>query len=103
GILKNTMAFYNRMSPPVARYSRVRGYPAVTGAFPLATLADEITTPGEGQVRALIINAGNPVTAGPDGARLDAALAELDLLVAVDFFQRESHRHAHWLIPGCHF
>jgi len=103
GVLKNTMATYNRMAPPVQRFSRVRGHPAVTGAFPLATLADEILTPGEGQVRALIINAGNPVVSGPDGPRLDSALEQLDLLVAVDFFQRESHRHAHWLIPGCHF
>ena len=47
--------------------------------------------------------AGNPVVSGPQGPLLDDALAKLDLLVAVDLVQRESHRHAHWLIPGEHF
>lgn len=103
GLLKNTMAAYNRVAPKALPPSRVHGYRAVAGAYPLSSLADEITTPGDGQVRAFIINSGNPVNSGPDGDRLDSALAQLDLLVAVDFFQRESHRHAHWLIPGCHF
>ena len=44
-------------------------------------------------------NAGNPVVSAPDGHKLDAALASLELLVAIDLVQRESHRHAHWLIP----
>ena len=51
----------------------------------------------------MVINSGNPVVSGPDGAKLDAALAQLDLLVAVDFVQRESHRHAHWLLPAVHW
>ena len=55
--------------------SRVRGLPAIAGARSLAELADEITTPGEGQIRALLCNSGNPVLSGPQGARLDAALA----------------------------
>lgn len=103
GIFKNTMKLLNTMSPPSKVRSRVGGYRMIAGGFPLATLPEEITTSGDGQVRALIINAGNPVVAGPDGARLDAALAQLDCLIAIDFFQRESHRHAHWLIPGTHF
>lgn len=103
GILKNSMKVYNKMAPQTARRSRIGGYRAVAGGYPLAILPDEITTPGTDQVRALIINAGNPVVSGADGTRLDAALQELDLLIAIDLFQRESHRHAHWLIPGCHF
>lgn len=83
--------------------SRLRGRPMVAGAHALAELPDEITTPGRGQLRALVLNAGNPVVSGPDGAKLDAALAQLDLLVAVDFVQRESHRHAHWLLPAVHW
>ena len=51
----------------------------------------------------MVINCGNPVVSGPDGAKLDAALAQLDLLVAIDFVQRESHRHAHWLLPAAHW
>ena len=69
----------------------------------MSELADEITTPGRGQIRALLINSGNPVISGPDGARLDRALASLELLVVIDFVQRESHRHAHWLLPAVHW
>lgn len=75
----------------------------VAGYHSLAELPDEIATPNPGQIRAVIIDAGNPVVSGPQGEALDAALAQLDLLVAVDLVQRESHRHAHWLIPGAHW
>jgi formate dehydrogenase len=91
------------MLPPSKTPSRVRGIVPVAGAHALAELPDEINTPGQGQIKALIIQAGNPVNSGPDGAALDEALSKLDLLVAVDLVQRESHRHAHWLIPGVHF
>jgi formate dehydrogenase len=84
-------------------YSRLRGREMIAGAHALAELPDEITTPGRGQIKALVINSGNPVVSGPDGAKLDAALESLDLLVAVDFVQRESHRHAHWLLPAVHW
>ena len=103
GIFKNTMQLLNKMSPPVTKRSRIGNYQSIASGFPLATLPDEITTPGEGQIRALIINGGNPVVAGADSPRMDAAFKELECLIAIDFFQRESHRHAHWLIPGCHF
>ncbi|OMC33544.1 formate dehydrogenase [Mycobacterium sp. GA-1841] len=83
--------------------SRLAGRELVAGAHALAELPDEITTPGHGQIRALVINSGNPVVSGPDGGRLDAALAQLDLLVAIDLVQRESHRHAHWLLPAVHW
>lgn len=83
--------------------NRLSGRTMVAGAHSLSELPDEITTPGSGQIRALVINCGNPVVSGPDGARLDKALAQLDLLVAIDFVQRESHRHAHWLLPAVHW
>ncbi len=83
--------------------SRLSGRKMVAGAHALSELPDEITTPGTGQIRAMVINCGNPVVSGPDGAKLDAALAQLDLLVAIDFVQRESHRHAHWLLPAVHW
>lgn len=51
----------------------------------------------------MIINSGNPVVSGPEGGKLDSAFEDLELLIAIDQFQRESHRHAHWLIPGDHF
>ena len=75
----------------------------VAGAHALSELPAEITTPGRGQIRAMVINSGNPVVSGPDGAKLDEALEQLDLLVAIDFVQRESHRHAHWLLPAVHW
>jgi formate dehydrogenase len=83
--------------------SRLQGRGMVAGAHALAELPDEIMTEGPGQIRAMVINCGNPVVSGPDGAKLDAALAQLDLLVAIDFVQRESHRHAHWLLPAVHW
>ena len=86
-----------------AHKSRLRGRGMVAGAHALAELPDEITTPGPGQIRAMVINCGNPVVSGPDGGKLDAALAQLDLLVAIDLVQRESHRHAHWLLPAVHW
>jgi formate dehydrogenase len=85
------------------RRSRVRGIETVVGQHSLAELADEITTPGDGQIRALILGGGNPVSTGAGGAKLANALGELELLVSVDLFQRESHREAHWLIPAVHF
>ena len=85
------------------RRSRVRGIQTVVGQYSLAELADEITTPGEGQIRALILGGGNPVSTGGGGGHLANALCELELLVSVDLFQRESHRDAHWLIPAVHF
>lgn len=84
-------------------HNRLSGRTMVAGAHALSELPDEITTPGSGQIRAMVINCGNPVVSGPDGARLDEALAQLDLLVAIDFVQRESHRHAHWLLPAVHW
>ena len=83
--------------------SRLAGRKMVAGAHAVSELPDEITTPGPGQIKAMLINCGNPVVSGPDGAKLDEALAQLDLLVAIDFVQRESHRHAHWLLPAVHW
>jgi anaerobic selenocysteine-containing dehydrogenase len=79
--------------------SRVKGYPEVRGELPVATLADEIETPGPGQVRALITVAGNPVLSTPDGGRLDRALAGLACVVSVDPYRNETTRRAHVILP----
>ena len=81
------------------RSSRVKGYPEVNGEFPVATLADEIETPGDGQVRALVTVAGNPVVSTPNSSRLDAALASLECMVSVDIYRNETTRHAHVILP----
>ena len=79
--------------------SRVRGLPEVNGELPVATLADEIETPGEGRIRALITIGGNPVLSAPNGARLDTALAGLDFMVSVDPYLNETTRHADVILP----
>jgi anaerobic selenocysteine-containing dehydrogenase len=79
--------------------SRVRGLPEFDGELPVAALADEIETPGEGRVRALVTQSGNPVLSTPNGARLDRALASLDFMVAIDFYRTETTRHAHVILP----
>jgi len=81
------------------RRSRVRGLPEFGGELPVATLAEEIETPGEGQIRALVTSAGNPVLSTPDGARLARALGGLDFMVAIDFYLNETTRHAHLILP----
>ena len=92
-----------RISPDSTIPSRVRGLTPVVGMHAIAELSDEILTPGDGQVRALFLTGGNPVNASADGGKMARALQSLDLLVAIDLFQRESHSAAHWLIPGDHF
>ncbi len=79
--------------------SRVRGLPEFAGELPVSALAEEIETPGEGQVRALVTHAGNPVLSTPNGQRLDAAIAGLDYYVAIDFYLNETTRHAHLILP----
>ena len=81
------------------RTSRVRGIGETLGELPVACLAEEIDTPGDGQVRALVTVAGNPVLSTPNAGRLDAALATLDFYVAVDPYVNETTRHADVILP----
>lgn len=80
-------------------HSRVSGHPEVMGEFPVASLAEEIETPGPGQVRALFTVAGNPVLSCPNGARIGKALASLDFMVSVDIYLNETTRHADVILP----
>jgi anaerobic selenocysteine-containing dehydrogenase len=80
--------------------SRVRGLPEVYGELPVACLAEEIDTPGEGQVRALITVAGNPLVSAPNAGRLERAVESLDLLLAIDIYVNETTRHADVVLPG---
>lgn len=79
--------------------SRVRGLPEVGGELPVSVLAEEVLTPGEGQLRALVTFAGNPVLSTPNGAQLDRALAGLDFMVSIDPYLNETTRHAHLILP----
>ncbi|WP_326669200.1 molybdopterin oxidoreductase family protein [Streptomyces sp. NBC_01257] len=80
--------------------SRVSGHPEAKGELPISALAEEIATPGEGRIRALIVLAANPVLSAPDGDRLDAALADgIDFMVSVDPYLNETSRHADVVLP----
>ncbi|WP_098022136.1 molybdopterin dinucleotide binding domain-containing protein, partial [Streptomyces sp. wa1071] len=80
--------------------SRVSGHPEAKGELPIAALAEEIDTPGEDRIRALLVIAANPVLSAPDGDRLDAALADgLDFMVSVDPYLNETSRHADVVLP----
>lgn len=79
--------------------SRVRGLPETAGDLPAATLAEEMETPGPGQVRAFVTIAGNPVLTTPNGRRLAAALPDLDFMASIDFYVNETTRFADVILP----
>ncbi|WP_100639269.1 molybdopterin-dependent oxidoreductase [Marinobacter salexigens] len=81
------------------RHSRVKGLPEFAGEYPASTMADEMLTPGEGQIRAFVTVAGNPVLSSPNGRRLDEALTGLDFMVSVDYYINETTRHADIILP----
>jgi anaerobic selenocysteine-containing dehydrogenase len=80
-------------------YSRVRKLPEFAGELPVVALAEEISTEGPGQVRALVTLAGNPVLSTPNGRELDRALESLEFMAAIDFYINETTRHAHVILP----
>jgi len=79
--------------------SRVRGLPETLGDLPASILAEEIETPGQGQIRGMITFAGNPVLSTPNGRRLESALERLDFMVSIDIYLNETTRHADLILP----
>lgn len=80
--------------------SRVGGFPDVLGTFPATLMTEEINTPGDGQLRALFVSAGNPVLSVPAGSDLAEALESLDLMVSMDLYVNETNRHADYILPA---
>ncbi len=80
-------------------HSRVSGYPEALSEFPAAAFAEEIDTAGEGQIRAVITIAGNPVLSAPDGDRLDRALDSVGFMLSIDPYLNETTRHADVILP----
>jgi anaerobic selenocysteine-containing dehydrogenase len=80
--------------------SRVRGLDEVFGEMPAVCLAEEIETPGDGQVKALITISGNPAVSTPNSGRLDAALEQLEFMVSLDVYVNETTRHADVILPA---
>ncbi|WP_412460567.1 molybdopterin oxidoreductase family protein [Pseudomonas sp. SC11] len=80
--------------------SRVSGLPEYGGELPVAVLAEEMLTPGEGQIKALVTVAGNPVLSTPNGRQLDGALAGLEFMLSIDLYINETTRHADLILPS---
>jgi len=83
--------------------SRFGDFPDVLGNLPASLMPQEIETPGDSQIRALFVSAGNPVLSVPDGDALERALEKLDLMVALDFYVNETSRHADYILPATTF
>jgi len=81
-------------------HSRVRGLPEMFGELPVSALAEEIETPGEGQIRALVTAGGNPCVSTPNAARLTRAVESLDFMVSLDLYLNETARLADVVLPA---
>jgi anaerobic selenocysteine-containing dehydrogenase len=79
--------------------SKVRGLPEAFGELPVATLAEDLLDPREPKIHALITVAGNPVLSTPNGRALERGLADLDFVLAIDYYRNETTRHAHLILP----
>lgn len=80
--------------------SRVSGQPLYNGEFPVSVMAEEMETPGPGQIRALVTVAGNPVLTAPNGRRIERALEGLDFMMSIDIHVNDTTRHADLILPG---
>jgi len=80
-------------------HTRVSGHPEVMGEYPVGALAEEILTPGDGRIRALVTVAGNPVLSTPHSEQLAAALDDLEFMVSVDMYLNETTKHADVVLP----
>ena len=80
--------------------SRVSGRPEYSGELPVSALAEEMLTEGEGQIRALVTVAGNPVLSTPNGRQLEQALDGLEFMVSIDLYINETTRYADLILPS---
>lgn len=77
---------------------RFHGLANTAAGMPLPVLPDEILTPGEGQVRALIVLGGNPLLAFPDQHKVFAAMQDLELLICIDPQISATARLGHYVL-----
>ena len=85
-------------TPATGAPSRMRNLRGIRGEMLTTTLAEEILTPGDGQVRALIVSGGNPVVAWPDQELTVAAMKDLELLVVIDHRMSATAEFADYVI-----
>ncbi|KPA20382.1 Assimilatory nitrate reductase catalytic subunit [Shimia sp. SK013] len=88
----------NRSYPE--KRSRVSGQPLYNGEFPISVMAEEMETAGEGQIRAMVTVAGNPVLTAPNGQRIDRAMEKLDFMMSIDIHINDTTRHADLILPA---
>ncbi len=79
--------------------SRVRKLPEFMGELPVAALAEEILTDGEGQIKALFTSCGNPVLSTPNGGQLEKALDKLEFMISIDIYINETTHKADIILP----
>lgn len=79
--------------------SRVRQLPEVNGELPTSIIAEEILTPGEGQMKAFVCTCGNPILSSPNSKQLEEALEQLDFMVSIDFYLNETSKYADIILP----
>lgn len=79
--------------------SRVRKLPEFANELPVASLAEDILQEGDGQIKGMIINSGNPVLSTPNGAQLREAFKSLDFMVSIDIYINETSSLANIILP----
>ena len=92
--------YVDGVGPQHRYFSRVRGLPECAGQLPVVTMAEEMLTPGPGQIRGLLTICANPVITAPNGPKLSEALASLEFMVSCDIYLGETSRHADLILPG---
>jgi anaerobic selenocysteine-containing dehydrogenase len=93
---------YGRMGISVQEFGALNHWLIqLLNIIPSATLADEMLTPGKGQIKAFVCTAGNPVISAPNGVRLEEALTNLEFMVSIDFYMNETSKHADIILPPC--
>jgi anaerobic selenocysteine-containing dehydrogenase len=96
---QNTMMGFVMRRSRQRKRSRVSGIRSAIGSEPAALMAKEITTPGDGQIKAMFVSAGNPVLSVPNGDELEAAFESLDLSVGLDFYVTETTSRCDYILP----
>ncbi len=80
--------------------TRVAGIPAIRGLFPPNALPEEILTPGEGRIRAVIVEGSNPLRSYADTKKFEKAFRALGLLVVIEPAMSETAHLAHYVLPA---
>lgn len=80
-------------------YSRVSKKAEIMGELPMAVMAEEMLTAGDGKIRGFIVSAGNPVISSANSNKLAEALQQLDYMVAIDIYLNDTTKHANIILP----